>query len=64
MQEEELTVDQVAKELQVHPKRVYKWIQAGELIATDLGTETRHNYRISRLDLAEFKQRRKTAPKQ
>ena len=64
MQEEELTVDQVAKELQVHSKRVYKWIQAGELIATDLGTEARHNYRISRPDLAEFKRKRRTTPKQ
>jgi len=60
MQAEELTVAQVAEELQVHPKRVYKWIQNGELVATDLGTRARHNYRINRSDLNDFKQRRRT----
>ena len=60
MQAEELTVDQVAEELKVHPKRVYKWIQNGELAATDLGTRARHNYRINRSDLNDFKQRRRT----
>jgi excisionase family DNA binding protein len=60
MQEEELTADQVADELKVHPKRVYKWIRNGELAATDLGTRARHNYRISRSDLNDFKRRRRT----
>lgn len=64
MQEEELTVEQVADELKVHPKRVYKWIQTGELVATDLGTKARHNYRVSRSDLAEFKRNRRTAPRE
>jgi excisionase family DNA binding protein len=63
MQEEELTVDQVADELKIHPKRIYKWIQSGELIATDLGTKARHNYRINRVDLENFKQRRRTGKK-
>jgi excisionase family DNA binding protein len=63
MQEEELTVEQVADELKVHPKRVYKWIQNGELAATDLGTKARHNYRVSRTDLNDFKRRRRTIPK-
>ena len=63
MQEEGLTVDQVADELKVHPKRVYKWIQSGELPSTDLGTKARHNYRISRSDLNEFKRRRRTIPR-
>ncbi len=60
MQEEELTVEEVAKELKIHPKRVYKWIHIGELQATDLGTSARHNYRISRADLNTFKEARKT----
>lgn len=64
MQEEELTVDQVADELKVHPKRVYKWIQNGELAATDLGTRARHNYRINRSDLNDFKRRRRTTPRE
>jgi excisionase family DNA binding protein len=63
MQEEELTVDHVAEELKVHPKRVYKWIQNGELAATDLGTRARHNYRVNRSDLNDFKRRRRTIPK-
>ncbi len=64
MQEEELTVDQVADELKVHPKRVYKWIQNGELAATDLGTRARHNYRINRSDLNDFKRRRRTTQRE
>lgn len=56
----ELTVEQVAKELQVHKNRVYSWIQSGELAAIDLGRRGKHNYRISRGDLEAFKQARKT----
>ncbi len=55
----ELTVEQVAKELQVHKKRVYEWIHEGELSALDLGSSRKHNYRISRSDLEEFKRRRR-----
>lgn len=51
---------QVADELKVHIGRVYKWIQDGELVATDLGTPARHNYRINRSDLEDFKRRRRT----
>jgi excisionase family DNA binding protein len=56
----ELTVEQVAKELQVNPRSVYKWIQAGELGAIDLGSGGKHSYRISRSDLEDFKRRRRT----
>lgn len=56
----ELTVEQVASELQVHKKRVYQWIQEKELPAMDLGSSNKHNYRISRADLNEFKRRRRT----
>ena len=56
----ELTVEQVASELQVHKKRVYQWIQEKELPAMDLGSSSKHNYRISRADLDAFKQRRRT----
>ena len=34
----ELTAEQVAKEMQVHISRVYKWIQTGELPAIDIGS--------------------------
>jgi len=56
----DLTVEQVAEELQVHPRSVYKWIQTGELPAMDLGSGGKHIYRISRIDLDTFKQTRKT----
>ncbi len=56
----ELTVEQVAKEMQVNKKRVYIWIQAGELPAIDIGRGSKHNYRISRVDLDECKKRRRT----
>jgi len=63
MPEEVLTAQQVADELKVHIGRVYKWIQDGELVATDLGTPARHNYRINRSDFEVFKQRRRTYPR-
>ena len=56
----ELTVQQVADELQVHKKRVYQWIQQKELPATDLGNSNKHNYRVNRSDIEEFKRRRRT----
>jgi excisionase family DNA binding protein len=58
----DLTVEQVAEELQVNPRSVYKWIQIGELRAMDLGSGGKHIYRISRADLDAFKQARKTKP--
>ena len=61
MPEEVLTAEQVADELKVNIRRVYNWIQDGELVATDLGSPARHNYRINRSDLEEFKRRRRTA---
>lgn len=60
MPEEVLTAQQVADELKVHIGRVYKWIQEGDLVATDLGTLARHNYRINRSDLEDFRRRRRT----
>ena len=60
MPEEVLTAEQVADELKVNIRRVYNWIQDGELVATDLGSPARHNYRINRSDLEEFKRRRRT----
>lgn len=57
---EELTVAQVAEELQVHKNLVYSWIQSGELPTIDLGRQGKHVYRISRADLDAFKQARKT----
>ncbi|MGZ3624798.1 MAG: helix-turn-helix domain-containing protein, partial [Ktedonobacteraceae bacterium] len=50
MPDEVLTADQVADELKVNIRRVYKWIQEKELLATDLGSPSRPNYRISRSD--------------
>ena len=63
MPEEVLTAEQVAEELKVNIRRVYRCIQDGELLATDLGTPSRHNYRIQRADLEDFKRRRRTGQK-
>ncbi len=59
-EQKDLTVEQVAEELQVHKNRVYSWIQSGELPAIDIGRRGKHNYRICRADLDAFKQARKT----
>ncbi len=58
--QQELTAEQVAKELQVNPRSVYKWIQTGELAAMDFGSGGKHVYRINRADLDDFKRRRRT----
>jgi len=58
--EDWLTTDEVAKELKVNVKTVRNWIASGELEAMDVGGE----YRISRADLNDFIQRRKTGKKQ
>ncbi len=63
MPEEVLTAKQVAEELKVNITRIYKWIQDGELTATDLGTTARHNYRIKRSDIENFTERRRTGQK-
>ena len=56
MSEKQLTVEEVAEELRVHPETVRQWIREGELDAFDTG----RGYRISRKDLDDFIQRRKT----
>ena len=53
---QQLTVEEVADELRVHPETVRQWIRDGELEAFDTG----RGYRISRADLDAFVQRRKT----
>lgn len=57
MVEKQLTVEEVAEELRVHPETVRQWIREGELDAFDTG----RGYRISRKDLDDFIQRRKTS---
>lgn len=54
--EELLTVEEVAKELRVNGKTVRKYIASGELIAIMVGK----GYKISREDLDNFKQGRRT----
>jgi excisionase family DNA binding protein len=54
--DEMLTTNEVAKELRVNVKTVRNWILTGELVAIDIGGE----YRISRSNLEDFKQRRQT----
>ncbi|HLG64364.1 MAG TPA: helix-turn-helix domain-containing protein [Ktedonosporobacter sp.] len=54
--EELLTVEEAAKELRISPKTVRQYIASGELIAIVLGK----GFKISRDDLEDFKQRRRT----
>ena len=49
-----LTVEQVARELQVNTKTVYQWIKKKRLKATNIGTRAKANWRIKRQDLNEF----------
>jgi excisionase family DNA binding protein len=56
MPDQQLTVEEVAEELRVHAETVRQWIRDGELDAFDTG----RGYRISRSDLDDFIQRRKT----
>lgn len=58
-EEELLTVEEVARQLKVSTKRVYKLIQAGDLEATNIGGEGRNIYRISRIDFNRYLQSRK-----
>jgi excisionase family DNA binding protein len=54
-----MTVDEVARELRVNSRKVYQFIQSGELIATNIGTEGRKIFRIARLDFETFLESRK-----
>jgi excisionase family DNA binding protein len=54
--EDLLTVEEVAKELRISPKTVRQYIASGELVAIVLGK----GFKISRDDLEDFKQRRRT----
>lgn len=49
-----LTVEQVARELQVNPKTVYQWIKEKRLKATNIGTKGKANWRIKQQDLNDF----------
>ncbi len=57
-----MTVDEVARELRVNARKVYQFIQSGELIATNIGTESRKIFRIARSDFDAFLQSRKQKP--
>ena len=58
-EDELLTVEEVARQLKVNPKRVYKLIQSGDLAATNIGGGGRSIYRISRADFNRYLQSRK-----
>ena len=58
-EEELLTVEEVARQLKVNAKRVYKLIQSGDLEAANIGGGGRSIYRISRADFNRYLQSRK-----
>ncbi len=56
MQEDEvMTVEEIAKQLRVHPRTVRNWIASGELAAIDIG----RGYRITKRDFDAFVEKRK-----
>ncbi len=56
MQEDEvMTVEEIAKQLRVHPRTVRNWITSGELAAIDIG----RGYRITKSDFDTFVEKRK-----
>jgi len=54
-----MTVDEVARELRVSARKIYQFIQSGELIATNIGTVDRKIFRIARSDFDAFLQSRR-----
>lgn len=54
-----MTVDEVAKELRVSSRKVYQLIQSGDLIATNIGAGERKIFRIARADYEAFLQSRR-----
>jgi excisionase family DNA binding protein len=54
-----MTVDEVARELRVSARKIYQFIQSGELIATNIGTVDRKIFRITRSDFDAFLQSRR-----
>ena len=60
MEEEILTIEQVAKKLGFHRHTVENWVKSGELTASKLGKE----YRIRESDLDDFMRRKQIKPRQ
>jgi excisionase family DNA binding protein len=58
----DLTVDQVADELQVNVAFVRALIRTGELVAYTLGATPRSGYRITPEALADYKHRHQVTP--
>jgi excisionase family DNA binding protein len=49
-----LTVDQVAKQLQLHPETVRRWIREGRIKAVKIGGSDRGGFRIRESELARL----------
>lgn len=52
--DEWLSPTAVSEELSVHINSVYRWIKSRELPAYDLGTEGKRYYRVRRIDLERW----------
>lgn len=57
-----LTLDQVAKRLQVHPRTVQLWLREGELVGIKLGSGRTSQWRVAPGDLTAFIESRKMRP--
>lgn len=58
VQDDFLTVPQIAEELKVNPETVRRWIRTGELAAQPLSTHLHPRHRILRSGLNAFVQKR------
>jgi excisionase family DNA binding protein len=57
-----LTPPEVAKQLRVTPQKVITWIRRGELGAVNVSDRVRPRYRVNRVSLNKFLERRKVRP--
>jgi excisionase family DNA binding protein len=55
--EQQLTIKQVARELEVDERTVRRWIKSGQL--RTVGYDIRGRYLIARIDLDDFVRRRR-----
>ncbi len=49
-----LTVNEVAKKMQYHPKTILRWIHEGRIMAFKVGNGKRARYRISETELVRL----------
>lgn len=62
MNEQLLTIEQVADRLQVHPRTVQAWIRKGDLIGVRLGTGRTSAWRVEPAQLQAYLEKNRNVP--